>query len=212
MESYPIRTTLNCTQMVLLVATMTYSVSRVIHSVLIPVDVLLVFHRDLGQHYHNAHVCHFRCDLIRNRVLVVATGRCSIPVLFTYLQTSPGIRVNRSLSFIFTTDEEENLALGRSNVTTFCANGFRNVGGSLTIVCMDTNNWTPFPNCTAIPTTTTTTVPPPLRCPVTDDTLQFANGYLFNTRNLTIYDDDTAKGNESTRRRIECWNLFCFEW
>ena len=136
---------------------------------------------------------------MRNRLLVLAMGTCSIPLLFTYIQAAPGILVNRSLSFIFHNGIQTDLALGGSNVTVYCASGFRNIGGSLTIICTEANTWTSFPNCTAIPTTTTTTVPSPARCPVTDNTLTFANGFLSNTRDLTTYNDDTAEGNILTQ-------------
>lgn len=139
-------------------------------------------------------------------------GTCSIPVLFTYIQTAIGIRVNRSLSFIFHNGVQTDLALGGSNVTIHCVNGFRNVGGPLTIICTEGNTWTPFPNCTAIPTTTTTTVPSPARCSITDNTWTFPNGFLSNTRDLTSYNDDTAEGNASVGREemfIRLYRRFC---
>lgn len=126
-------------------------------------------------------------------LVILATGRCSIPVLFTYLQTTPSVRASRQDSFIYTNGVNDDEALGGSNITVRCTDGFRHIGGSLTIVCTESNTWTTFPNCT--PVSTTTTPPPPNRCPVTDDTWTFPNGFLSNTRDLTVYNDDTAKGN-----------------
>ena len=137
------------------------------------------------------------------------TGRCSIPVLFTYLQTASGIRITRQDSFIYTNGVDDDLALGGSNITIRCANGFANIGGSLTIVCTDANSWTPFPNCTA--TSMTTTAPPPNRCSVTEGTFTFANGYLFNTRNLTIYDDNTARGSPQTLNHLFLRFFYLFQ-
>lgn len=126
-------------------------------------------------------------------MIVLATGRCSISILFTYLQTTPGVRATRQNSFIYTNGVDQDQALGGSNITLDCRDGYRNIGGSLTVICTEGNTWTQFPNCT--PISTTTTPPPPNRCLVEDDTWTFPYGFLSSTRNLTIYDDDTAKGN-----------------
>ena len=70
-------------------------------------------------------------------------------------------------------------------MTVYCADEYHNIGGPLTIVCTGDNTWTPFPVCALISA----------RCPVTNDTWTFVNGYLSNTDSITLYDDNTAKGN-----------------
>ncbi len=129
-----------------------------------------------------------------NNVLVIlAMGRCWIPTLFTYLQNSGGIHIDQSLSFIYTDGNNDNQALGGSNITVQCAKGYVLSGGSLTIICTQANSWTTFPNCT-FNSSGTTTATPPLRCPVRNNSWIFANGYISNTNDLTVYDDNTAKG------------------
>ncbi len=119
-------------------------------------------------------------------------GSCSIPALFTFLQTyAYGIRIDRSLSFIFTNGVNNDQALGGSNITIQCADGYKNVGGSLTIICTAGNTWTTFPNCIS----TTTTAVTPVRCPVTQDIWTFTNGYISNTNGATEYADNTAIGD-----------------
>ena len=120
-------------------------------------------------------------------------GKCDIPTLFTFLQTTGGIRIDQSRSFIYHNGAEEDQALGGSNITIECASGYRNVGGSLTIICTEANTWTAFPHCVAT-SSSTTTVASAIRCPVTDDTWTFPNGYMSDTEALTTYDDDTAEG------------------
>src|SRR5271155_4321397 len=124
-------------------------------------------------------------------------GTCSIPILLQFLENADGIRMNPSLSFIYTDEGDDNQALGGSNITVQCADGYTNVGGSLTIVCTQANSWTAFPICFST-TITTTTAAPSVRCPVTNDTWTFANGYISNTQNLAAYDDNTAKGIAQT--------------
>lgn len=122
-------------------------------------------------------------------------GRCSIPALFNYLGSGPGISINQSLSFLYTDGVQEDQAFGGSNITVQCLAGFINVGGSLTIVCTEANSWTAFPNCTSLSTTTaTTTVALPLRCSVTDNTWKLDNGYLSNIGTITVYNDNTGLG------------------
>ncbi len=118
-------------------------------------------------------------------------GSCPIPTLFTFLGSTSGILIDRSLSFILTNGVDNNQALGGSNITIQCADGYKNVGGSLTIICTAGNTWTTFPNCIS----TTTTAAPPVRCPVTADTWTFPNGYRSDTSGVTVYDDNTATGN-----------------
>jgi hypothetical protein len=144
----------------------------------------------------NCMLFHFESD--NNALVLLATGRCSIPTLFEFLQNAAGIRIDQSRSFIYTDGVNDNQALGGSNITVQCATGYINVGGSLTIICTKANNWTPLPNCTYNSSTTTTTAAPPLRCPVTKDTWIFTNGYMSNTKGITVYDDNTAKGIAET--------------
>ena len=125
-------------------------------------------------------------------LFLLAIGRCPIPTLFNFIQTAPGVRIDRSLSFIFT-DSTDDEALGGSNITVRCANGYKNVGGAPTIICTDQNVWTPFPNCVSTSSSTTTAIPT-ARCPVTADTWTFTNAYMSSTSGLTIYSDDTAIG------------------
>ena len=144
----------------------------------------------------NCMLFHFEFD---NKMLVLlAMGRCEIPSFFKYLKDSDGINIIQSLSFIYTDGKDDSQALGGSNITVQCEKGYVNVGGSLTIVCTQANSWTTLPNCIAT-STTTTTAAPPVRCPVTKDTLTFTNGYMSNTKGLTVYDDNTAKGNAETK-------------
>jgi hypothetical protein len=124
-------------------------------------------------------------------------GQCSIPTLSTFLQTADGILIDQSLSFIATNGVDNDQALGGSNITVQCANGYINVGGSLTIICTQDNSWTTFPNCIST-STTTTTAASPVRCPVTVDTWTFANGYMSNTQNIIVYSDNTAQGKAET--------------
>jgi hypothetical protein len=135
----------------------------------------------------------FRFTSDNNMLVILAMGQCSISTLFTYLQNANGILIIQSLSFIYTNGVDNDQALGGSNITVQCADGYINVGGSLTIICTQANSWTTFPNCFST-TTTTTTVAPPVRCPVTVDTWTFANGYISKTQNIAVYDDNTAQG------------------
>lgn len=119
-------------------------------------------------------------------------GNCSIPTLFTFLQNAEGIRTNRSLNFIYTNSVDDNQALGGSNITVQCVNQYKNVDGSLTIVCTQNYNWTTFPNC--VSTSISTTVVTPVRCSVKQDTWTFTNGYMSITSGATAYDDNAAVG------------------
>ena len=119
-------------------------------------------------------------------------GRCSIPPLFTYLQSASGISIDRSRSFMYTDGVQDDLALGGSNITVQCLAGFVNVGGSLTIVCTEANSWTQFPNCSPL---SPTTVALPLRCPVPNNAWRLDNGYVSNFGSLIEYNDNTALGN-----------------
>jgi len=120
-------------------------------------------------------------------------GNCSISTLFTFLQNADGIKINQFISFIYTPEGDDDQALGGSNITIQCADGYQNVGGSLTIVCTQANSWTPFPDC--ISNSTSTTVATPVRCPVTKTTWRFTPGYISKTSDVTVYNDNTAIGN-----------------
>jgi hypothetical protein len=143
----------------------------------------------------NCMLFHFESD--NNELVILAMGQCSIPTLSTFLQTADGILIDQSLSFIATNGVDNDQALGGSNITVQCANGYINVGGSLTIICTQDNSWTTFPNCIST-STTTTTAASPVRCPVTVDTWTFANGYMSNTQNIIVYSDNTAQGKAET--------------
>jgi hypothetical protein len=124
---------------------------------------------------------------------------CSSSILFTYLQSADGIRTNALLTFIYTNGADDDQVLSGSNITVQCADGYTNVGGSLTIICTQANSWTTFPNCIS---TTTTTAVPSVRCPVIVDTWTFANEYMSNTQDLTLYNDNTAQGKVETNGSI----------
>ena len=192
MDIYPIQTMYDCPRTLVLMGTTIFNAKQALLLTKILVDVLPVFQLDLGHHFLNADVCHFTFQFLIIYIIILATGRCSIPVLFTYLQTTSGVRATRQDSFIYTNGVNDDEALGGSNITVQCSSGYRHIGGSLTIICTESNSWTTFPNCT--PISTTTTPPPPNRCTVTENTWSFPDGFLSNTRNLTVYDDDTAKG------------------
>jgi len=98
-----------------------------------------------------------------------------------------------SQSFISIGGDDDNQAMCGSNMTVECVRRFKNVGGPLTIVCTDSKTWTPFPKC-IYSWTTTTTLATPARCPVTDDTFKFPNGYV-STNNAPVYSDNTAAGS-----------------
>jgi hypothetical protein len=143
----------------------------------------------------NCRLFHFVSD--NNTLVLLAMGTCSIPILLKFLENADGIRINALLNFIYTDEGDDNQALGGSNITVQCADGYTNMGGSLTIVCTQANSWTAFPDC-ILNTKATTTVAPSVRCPVTNGTWTFANGYISNTQNLTAYEDNTAKGIAQT--------------
>ena len=141
-------------------------------------------------------------------VLSLAMGSCLIESLFEFIRTADGIDIDRSKSYLFTNGIDDDHALGGSNITVQCREGFTQVGGGLTIICTIASTWTPFPQCVPITTVTSSTVAPPsqatttltvapelLRCPYTDETLSFPNGRLANTKNLALYSDMTAKGS-----------------
>ncbi|CAF3828691.1 unnamed protein product [Rotaria magnacalcarata] len=123
-------------------------------------------------------------------------GACPISSLFEFIRTAVGIWINQSTNFIYTNGVDDNHALGGSNITVQCFNGYINVGGSLTIICTQTNTWTLYPRCIPISTSTSkiTTVGNSLRCRITDDTWKFTNGYISNTKNILVYNDNTAAG------------------
>lgn len=153
----------------------------------------------LGQNlYHNANVRYLILSLDNNIFIFLATGRCTISTLFNYLQNTDGIHIIQSLSFIYTDGNNDNQALGGSNITVECSNGYVYSGGPLTIVCTKSNSWTAFPKCTYNSSATVPTASPPVGCPYTEDTLDFDNGHLSNTKNLLIYDNDIAQGNAET--------------
>ena len=130
-------------------------------------------------------------------ILLSALGSCVISDLFTFIETSQGIRSDPAKSFVFTNGVDDTRALGGSNVTLDCQTDFVNVGGALTIVCTENNTWTTFPQCVSTATATTPTadaVDASVRCPVNNDTWIFAHGYMSNTSGLFLYSDNTAKG------------------
>jgi len=114
-------------------------------------------------------------------------------ILLTFLQTSPGIQVDQSLIFVYTEAFDNTQALGGSNITIQCVDNYKNIGGSLTIICTKNNTWTTFPNCVSTSTSTTTVTP--VRCSVNQETWIFSNGYISDTSGLTVYNDGTATGN-----------------
>jgi hypothetical protein len=128
-------------------------------------------------------------------LVILAMGQCSVTDLFKYVQTADGIIIVPSLSFIYTNIGDSDHALGGSNITVQCGDGYINIGGPLTIVCTQSNVWTNYPICFSL---TTTTVAPPPRCPVAADTWNFPNGYLSNTQNIVLYSDNTAQGKVKT--------------
>ena len=140
--------------------------------------------------------------------LCLAMGSCPIESLFEFLRTTEGVEPDRSKSYLYTNGIDDDHALGGSNITVQCREGFTQVGGGLTIICTIANTWTPFPQCLPITTVTSSTVATPsqatttltvapefLRCPYTDETLKFPNGRLADTKNLALYSDMTAKGS-----------------
>ena len=60
---------------------------------------------------------------------------------------------------------------------------------------MTTTSARPNPDNNMITTTTTGSVAALRSCPVTENTWNFTNGYLFNTSNVQINGDGTATGN-----------------
>ncbi|CAM2719669.1 unnamed protein product [Rotaria socialis] len=123
-------------------------------------------------------------------------GACPISSLFDFIRTTEGIWINQSTNFIYTNGVDDDHALGGSNITIRCSNGYINVGGSSTVICTQANTWTLYPQCIPISTSTSkiATVRRSLRCGVTDDTWQFTNGYISNTTNMLVYNDNTAAG------------------
>ena len=122
--------------------------------------------------------------------LLAALGSCPLSTLFDFIGTTVGITIDQSKNFVYTNGIDDSQALGGSNITLNCQDGYTNLGGPLTIVCTVQNTWSPFPQC--VSTTTTTQSAP--RCPYTSDTLQFANGYVSQSSNLLLYSDNTAQG------------------
>ena len=127
-----------------------------------------------------------------------ALGSCPIPVLFDYIKTGEGLKLNQSKSFIYTDGVDDTKALGGSNITLECQEGFANLGGSFTIVCTEDDTWTPFPKC--VSTSTATTTKAPVRCPYGNDTFTFADGYVSKGDELLLYSDQTAGGRRDLFR------------
>lgn len=120
-------------------------------------------------------------------------GSCCIEDLFDFIRKTEGIQVDRQKSFIYTNGVDDKRAIGESNITINCRDGYDLIAGSPLIVCTEQNTWTPFPQCVAIPSVS---VPDPssLRCPIDSDSWNIPNGYLSETRNLLVYSDNTANG------------------
>ena len=142
-------------------------------------------------------------------LFAVAMGSCPIQILFGFLETADGITIDSATNFLYSNGVDDNQALGGSNITIQCQDGYTNVGGALTIICTAANIWTPFPQCHSVSTTTTsstaakdttpsTVAPALLRCPYVSDTLLFPGGKLADTSNLALYSDNTAAGILST--------------
>lgn len=136
-------------------------------------------------------------SLIRDTLhttLCLAMGSCLISELFDFIRTTEGIRVDRENSNIYTNGVDETRAIGGSNITINCRDGYENIGGSPLIECTEQNRWTPFPQCVAIPSLSTPD-PSSLRCPINDRSWDIDYGYLSQTRNLLVFSDNTANGN-----------------
>jgi hypothetical protein len=132
--------------------------------------------------------------------MFAATGRCVVETLFGFIRNADDLRFNTSMSFVFTTTDNDTMAIGGSNVTLECRNNYMNIGGSLTIVCTKDNVWTSFPRCVSTSNETTTTIATTdaaaaLRCALTNETWLFPNGYILNTANITAYVDNTVEGH-----------------
>jgi len=124
----------------------------------------------------------------------ISMGSCCIEELFDFIRKTEGIQVDRQKSFIYTNGVDDKRAIGESNITINCRDGYDLIAGSPLIVCTEQNTWTPFPQCVAIPSVS---VPDPssLRCPIDSDSWNIPNGYLSETRNLLVYSDNTANGS-----------------
>lgn len=164
--------------------------------ILISEDASPVWIQDNGPiRYPNANVRYPLYDPPRQWFSVLtALGSCPIPVLFDYIKTGEGLKLNQSQSFIYTDGVDDTKALGGSNITLECQEGFANLGGSFTIACTEDNTWTPFPKC--VSTSTATSTKATVRCPYTNDTLTFADGYISKGDDLLLYSDKTAEGRK----------------
>ncbi|CAF1017271.1 unnamed protein product [Adineta steineri] len=124
-----------------------------------------------------------------------STGRCSVSQLTDFMGGSNGIiEIILNSSFIYTDGVDESKAMGGSNITFQCSQNSQNVGGPLTVVCNDDNNWTPFPNCISTGPVATP-VPAQGRCPVNDDIWTFPNGYISSDTLPVVYSDNTTPSN-----------------